>query len=333
MAETGNERRLIFVGGSPRSGTTLVQNMLDSHPLILGGPEFLYLTNIVELRGKVHFSISQGWIDIFFTKDDVDRHIVSLIERLFLPLADKNQCEFYSEKTPMNILVFSELIELFPEAHFIHIIRDPRAIVASMKQVKERAVDKGLKPPPFTENLATSIEYVKKCFNAGFTAIQNAPGKVLTIVYEQLLTNPEKETKRICKYLGIEWNDLMLYPGDKEHLGEQAITTNSNEIWYDSKTYNRNPDNRNIEKWQSKLTLGQQIRTIIAFKNNRDLLQYGYNLSLDSLTQANDILARIYYIYLRLCNTIYKFSSYVVRKIPGISLVKKGLSVIVRFLE
>ena len=125
----------------------------------------------------------------------------------------------------------------------------------------------------------------------------------------------------------------MLSPGDKEHLGEQAITTNSNEIWYDSKTYNRNPDSRNIEKWQSKLTLGQQIRTIMAFKGNRDLIQYGYDFSLDSLTQANYILTRCYYLYLRLGSAIYRFSSFVVRKIPGISLVKKGLLAIVRFLE
>ena len=333
MAETGNERRLIFIGGSPRSGTTLVQNMLDSHPLILGGPEFLYLPKIIDLRRRLHSAISKGWIDIICTRDDVDGYIISLIKKLFLPLADKNQLEFYSEKTPDNILVFSELIELFPEAHFIQVIRDPRAIVSSMQQVKKRTIDKGLNVPYYCADIFKSMAYIKKCFDAGFTASKNTPNKVLTIVYEHLVTNPEKETKRICKYLGIEWNDLMLYPGDKEHLGQQAITTNSNEIWYDSKAYNRNPDNRNIEKWQSKLTLGQQIRTIMAFKGNRDLIQYGYDFSLDSLTQANYILTRCYYFYLRLSSAIYRFSSFVVRKIPGISLLKKGLLAIVRFLE
>ncbi len=138
MAEISNGRRLIFIGGSPRSGTTLVQNMLDSHPLILGGPEFLHLPNVINLRRTIHSSISREWIDIICTRDDVDRYIISSIKKLFLPLADKYQCEFYSEKTPENILVFSELIELFPEAYFIQVIRDPRGIVSSMQQVKKQ---------------------------------------------------------------------------------------------------------------------------------------------------------------------------------------------------
>ena len=141
--------RLIFIGGSPRSGTTLLQNMLDSHPLILGGPEFLHLPDIIELRRKLHYSIGREWISLFCTRDDVDRYLISVISKLFLSLSGKYHCEFYSEKTPENILVFSELIELFPEAHFIQVIRDPRAILSSMRQVKKRAIEKGIKQPDF----------------------------------------------------------------------------------------------------------------------------------------------------------------------------------------
>ena len=90
------------------------------------------------------------------------------IEKLFLHLADSHRCKYYSEKTPMNILVFPELVELVSNAHFIHVVRDPRAIVASMKQVKNRAVAKGFSPPSFTATLSTRIEYVKNCFKAGF---------------------------------------------------------------------------------------------------------------------------------------------------------------------
>lgn len=333
MAEISNGHRLIFIGGAPRSGTTLVQNMLDSHPLILGGPEFLHLPKIIDLRRRLHSSISKEWIDIICTRDDVDSYIISLIKKLFLPLADKNRCEFYSEKTPENILVFSELIELFPEAHFIQVIRDPRGIVSSMQQVKKRAIDKGLKPPHFCANISTSIAYIKKNFDAGFTASKNTPDKVLTVVYEHLLMNPKREAKKICLFLGIKWNDLMLSPRDKEHLGQQAITTKSNEIWYDSKTYNRNPDSQNIEKWQSKLTLGQQLKTTMAFMGNKDLIQYGYDFSVDSLTQANHVLSRSYFFCLCLGRAMYRFLSFVARKIPGISLIRNGLLAMASFLR
>jgi protein-tyrosine sulfotransferase len=328
-----SSQRLIFVGGSPRSGTTLVQNMLDSHPRILGGPEFLHLPTLVDLRRKLHFSIAREYINIICTKDEVDSYLASFVEKFFLRLADTNQCEFYSEKTPMNILVFSELIELFPEAHFIQVIRDPRAIISSMLQVKKRAVGKGVKPPYFTANLAACIAYVQQCFNAGFAAAQKTSGNVMTIVYEHLLTDSDKETKKICNFLGIEWNDRMLYPGEKEHLGEQAITTHSDEIWYDSGSYKRNLDAKSLEKWQSQLSLGQQLRTILAFKDNGDLTQYGYDFSLGSLAQANYLLARMYYFYLWSGKKIYGISSRLARKIPGILLVKRGAAAIQHFLQ
>ncbi len=147
--DSNKGKRLVFVGGAPRSGTTLVQNMLDSHPLIFGGPEFLHIPDLLELRKKFHYSISVDYISVFCSKDEVDRFLVSWVESLFLPLADKENCDLYSEKTPENVLVFSEMIEIFSQSHFIQVIRDPRAIVSSMQQVKRRAVQKGIAIPFF----------------------------------------------------------------------------------------------------------------------------------------------------------------------------------------
>ena len=302
-----------------------MQNMLDSHPLILGGPEFLHLLDIIELRRKLHYSIGREWISLFCTRDEVDRHLSSVISRLFLSLSDKYHCEFYSEKTPENILVFSELIELFPEAHFIQVIRDPRAILSSMRQVKKRAIERGINQPAFVSNTSKSIAYIKNCFDAGFKADKHAPGKVLTIIYEQLLEAPERETKRICNYLGIEWNDLMLQPGDKEHLGSQAITKKSNEIWYNSKTYNQNLVIPNKEKWKNELSLYLQLRTTIAFMDIRELRQYGYDFSVDSLAHGNRILLRSLLYCLFLGRNIYKSMVSAVKKFPGRSLIKKTL--------
>jgi hypothetical protein len=231
----------------------------------------------------------------------------------------------------MNILVFPELIELVPNAHFINILRDPRAIVSSMQQVKKRSIQKGFKPPKFTANLQASITYVKKCLSAGFEAYKKNPGKVLMIVYENLISDPEKETKKICKFLGIEWNDRMLYPGEKQHLGEAAITINSDELWYNADSYYKNVESGHLAKWQKNLTLYQKIKTMTAFRDDLELKQYGYNFSLDNLTHDNAILARCYQNYLLLGKSFYRYLSKIVRKTPGIHLVKRGLLAIVKF--
>jgi protein-tyrosine sulfotransferase len=334
MTKIDNEgRRLIFIGGSPRSGTTLVQNMLDSHPSILGGPEFLHLPDIVELRRKLHASIDREWIDIFCSKEDVDHYAVKLIKRLFLSLADKHHRQFYSEKTPENILVFSELIELFPEANFIQVIRDPRSILSSMQLVRKRAIEKNIKPPYFTANTTASIAYIKKCFDAGFQASNYAPEKVLTVVYEQLLENPEDETKRICNHLGVEWDQLMLRPGDKEHLGNQAITIKSNEIWYDSKSYNRNLSAPDLEKWKNELSPGQQLKITLTFAGQKELMQYGYDFSLRRLMHGQRTLPRTSLGCLFLGRVICRSALFLVKKIPGMSSVRNRFSPMTGFFR
>lgn len=280
-------QRLIFVGGAPRSGTTLVQNILDSHPDICGSPEFLHIRDIVDLRNKLHNSIGLGYIDRICSPDEVDGFISSLIEKLLLPLADSNGYKFLSEKTPENVLVFSEMINLFPEARFIHVVRDPRAVIASLLEVKVRAKNKGIKPPRYTANTRAAIKHTKKCLTNGFLASKVAPKKVLTVIYERLVTEPEDEIMRICEFLEIEWSRNMVNPGKFEHLGEQAITVQSNEVWYSTQTYNRDPDTQSLDTWKTSLTPTQKAIVAMSFKDCADLTQLEYNFSIDGISIIN----------------------------------------------
>jgi sulfotransferase family protein len=290
---SGGTSRFIFVGGAPRSGTTLVQNMLDSHPDILGGPEFIHIPDIINLRQKLHHSISIEWIDLICSYDDVDNCIGSLIEDLLLPFADKYGGKLLSEKTPANVLVFSELISLFPKARFIHVVRDPRAIVASMLQAGARAKEKGIKTAGFTSSLNAAINYTKRCLKSGFGASKIAPDKIINVVYENLVTDPKSETIKICQFLKIEWSSQMLYPERLKHLGEQAITSKSDKIWYDPKTYNRDPEAHPVDKWKNQLTSMQQATVAMSFKDDEDLIRIGYDFSINSLSKAYYFIFRL----------------------------------------
>lgn len=291
--------RFIFVGGAPRSGTTLVQNILDCHPDIWGGPEFLHLLDITTLRGKLIDSVGRGWIDAYVSQARVDELVRDLVEALLLPAAERAGKRLLSEKSPQNVLAFSALLELFPGAHFVHVVRDPRAVVASLLQVGERAKEKGVKSAAYTYTCFAATDYTRKCLEAGFASARGAPGRIHTVVYEQLVQDPDKVSRALCAYLGIDWVEQMLRPGEVQHAGERAITQASGEVWYDKASYQRNIDTRGLSDWQQKLTAAQQHEVTQAFARNADLAALGYQFDtaslppVDAATRAALMAARV----------------------------------------
>ncbi len=280
-------RGLIFVGGSPRSGTTLAQNIMDSHPEICGGPEFDRVPEIVGLRNRLRASVDSGRISVFCSKEDVDRETGLFIGRLLSPYAEERGCKVISEKTPWNVLVFRDLLEIFPEAKFIFCVRDPRAVAASMLQVGARAEAKKQNPPPFTRSLSAAIRTIKATNSAGFSAVSQSD-RVLPVVYERLVTDPERETKRICSFLRMPWSEEMLRPGKRAHDGEKLLDEDN--VWYDSKTYSGNLEPGRADKWKSQLSLSDQATIAMSFKNDENLKDLGYDLTDEGLPVTRRVL-------------------------------------------
>ena len=294
QVEPMQENRLILLGGCPRSGTTLVQNILDSHPDVLGGPEFLHLVDIMQLRSKLLISVEKEWISLFCSAAEVDAYIRGFVEKLLLPLADKNNSKLLSEKSPDNVQVLFQLAEVFPNAKIVHIVRDPRAVVASLLKTAARAREKGESPAPFARDASSAISYTSRCLRSGFEAATRKPEQVYTLVYERLVEDPEAETKKLCDFLDLPWSDAMLDPAGKEHLGEAAITVNSNEIWYDKDTYYSNPNTDRLTKWREELAPYAQILANRRFASHAELKQLGYDFSGSELSTVSKLLAYPY---------------------------------------
>ncbi len=271
--------RIIFVGGAPRSGTTLVQNMLDSHPEIVGPPEFLHLPQIIELHRKMKQALMKESDPSGPPEVDVDRCVREMIVDFLLPYADRAGCRFLSEKTPENVLAFDGLLDLFPAARFIHVVRDPRAVVASLLAVARRSRAKQLRPPSHTANTVLATEYTRRCLDAGFRAAARAPERVHTVVYERLVEEPGHETRALCSFLGLPWSADMMTPGNKRHEGEEVMTARTNEIWYDRKSFSSDPVVGNIEKWRKDLSRRQLIQIGAGFQGQTQLAALGYDLS------------------------------------------------------
>ena len=266
--------RFIFGGGAPRSGTGLVQNILDSHPQIYGGPEFGRTPTLVELYKKMCMG---GGVDFFYPPSQMTEWIRELFCRIFLPHAVRNGAEWISEMTPFNVMVFSDLMDLFPEARFVLVIRDPRAVVSSLLQVAERARQKGNPPPGVAATLQDAMQCVLTCAVRSQEALRKDSSRVIIVQYENLVQNPEREIKSLSASLGVEFFPEMLHPGEKKHDAEIALDG----VWYDRQMFYRDPDPSEIDKWKRLLTPEQQRLVTTLFQQVRWFQELGYCFNLE----------------------------------------------------
>lgn len=255
--DTYRGSRFVFVGGSPRSGTTLVQNVLDSHPEIYGGAEFDYVPKIAELRNGLHASIDSGRIADYTDRQTVDRAIGELLTTLLLPVADRSGCRLLSEKSPINVLQFETILRIFPLARCVHVVRDPRAVYASLTRVAKRyQKEQGTVPAAMASGrgrLAEILEYQR----AGFRAAERFPDRVHTVSYEALVQKPGPVVKALCAFLDVEFDPRMLTPEEVAHDGERLVDG----IWYTTEEYRRPITAARIDAWRD--TLDPAIEEVI----------------------------------------------------------------------
>lgn len=125
-----------FVGGLPRSGTTWVQQLLNSHPEILCVGESRYIDDMVPalykaMQGFAQRRVAEPWAP--GAKGPAARHMGPVFRAAFASLAvanigdkDPKRLVTIGEKTPENVVKLDRLWAAFPTAKFIHVIRDPR---------------------------------------------------------------------------------------------------------------------------------------------------------------------------------------------------------------
>ncbi len=250
MSEKKINPQLLFVGGAPRSGTTLVQKMLNSHSAIYGGPEFDRLGDIVHLRNLLQYSNERGRSKTYFNSSELDSKVSNFILDLLSKPAKESNAQIISEKTPSNIFHLNQILGIDKSAKAIIVIRDPKAIVASMKNVKDKAISAGEPIPDFTKSVSNSISFIEKYWKEGLKAYKNYGDRVHLVCYEELIRESQRELEAICTFLNIEFEVGMTAPGES---GFNRGNEKDN-IWYTDKDHKRNIDEKSLDKWKQILS-------------------------------------------------------------------------------
>lgn len=209
------QKNIFFVVGVPKSGTTWLQYLLGSHPEILciGEEDFnLFMKDLEEIINNYNNHIKQVNVNIgttnyaVFQKEDLRYLFVTAVGLLFgnHPEALKARC--IGSKNPVLIEKIGVYGQLFPQAKFVHIVRDGRDVVVSAWFNNLRADRTGTlqRWPTFQAFIEYGVTYwTAMVKNArGFGNMH--PNRYLEIRYEDLLLDPNRMIPRMLAFLGVD---------------------------------------------------------------------------------------------------------------------------------
>jgi hypothetical protein len=218
-------RRLIFVISQPRSGSTLLQKVLGSHSAIhtLSEP-WLALQPLFGLRESgiaTDYSARLARIGV----QDFLSHLPEgeeayweavrlMLGHLYRRALEPSGKRFFLDKTPRYYMILPELRRVFPEAHFVFLLRNPIAVLASI--IDTWAPDDCVHClRPFRHDLAQAPGHIAH-------AMRQPDGKSTVIRYEDLATQPAPAVARLCRQLRIPFEPAMLDYGSSE-AGQAAF--------------------------------------------------------------------------------------------------------------
>jgi tetratricopeptide (TPR) repeat protein len=230
-AATVSERP-VFIVGMPRSGTSLVEQVLSSHPAVFGAGELEELTHI-EARLPAILGGSSPYPECLTILTAA--HCEQLARRYLDKLAELSpQALRITDKMPDNFLRLGLIALLFPGARIIHCLRDP---IDTCLSCYFQNFGPGL---AFAFDLAALAEYYRQYRRLmdHWRAVLNL--SVLEVRYEDLVTNQEKVTRDLVAFCGLDWDERCL----RFYESARAVSTAS----YDQV---RQPlYTRSVERWR-----------------------------------------------------------------------------------
>jgi hypothetical protein len=206
----------VFVICSTRSGSTLLRCILNSHSQI-HAPHELHLR---WLQLNVKQPYAERSVELLgLDKQELEHLLWDRLLHRELVLSGKS---VVVDKTPTNSTFWPRLVECWPNARYIFLIRHPGSIFESLRTARPDRDD----------------DFHARAALGHITGVDEAkntlPGHVVR--YEELTTEPERVTRELCDFLGVDWERRMLDYGSKEHgpfsagIGDWSENIRSGEI-------------------------------------------------------------------------------------------------------
>jgi hypothetical protein len=250
--------------GCGRSGTTLLRNMFDSHSVLAMTHESHFIGPLAKVRSKYEadggFNSDAFVADLFgdanFVRQGLEVEEVrsalaaarptsypEAVRAVFSAYAARDGKAMYGDKTPGSVTQIELLAELFPEAKFVHIIRDGRAVALSYLE----------RPEWGPATMAEAANHWKNRVKRGRTAGKAiGAGRYMEVRYEDVVADPETVARSVCEFLGLQFEEGML--SYHENSEEFIASTKDPEAF---KNLSR-PITGGLRDWEEEISSGDR---------------------------------------------------------------------------
>lgn len=218
----GGRDPFVFVVGCGRSGTTVLRTVLDSHPDLAVSHEgrFVYPLS----RRRATYERSGGFaVDAFAADLLADRAVRTnlgleehdlraalsgapvadypdAVRRIFAHYAARAGKRRYGDKMPAYVLHLPVLAEMFPEARFVHIIRDGRDVALSSMAIADNRLDA----------LDLALNWKVRVGTGRADGLRLGPARYHEVRYEALIAEPAAQVAGLCEFLDLDFDPAML---------------------------------------------------------------------------------------------------------------------------
>lgn len=266
MTESRQPNLPLFITGHPRSGTTLLRLVFNAHSQL----------TIPDETGLFHWFYKRPWYkkftrskmpipspkskafgeDIIANFNQQSRGLRNdpkqAITYLYEELAKREGKKYWGDKTPLHTQFTDEIVDLFPSAFVINLVRDPRAVISSAKRNlknKREGTDFWI-----TDDLQKTIDRWKWEYGLIKKYCSKYPDNTVLLIYEDFVSDPEKHLKVLCERIGLPFEASMLNYHQERQKKASEMTD-----WHKETTKPVNA--ANIDKWRQELTT-DEIATI-----------------------------------------------------------------------
>ena len=201
LKKTSKNKSIIFICGMPRSGTTLIEQIIAAHPQVNGAGELIYLQNLIEKNFIEDFKLNKQKIINEASSNN------NIIESKYFELLDfhKFSSKFITDKAPQNFRWIGFIKIFFPNAKIIHCNRNAKDNCLSL--FKNNFASSHM---DWTYDQKDIAEYYNLYYGLMKFWNKKLPNDIYNANYERIVQNKETEIKKLIEFCGLKWDSACL---------------------------------------------------------------------------------------------------------------------------